>query len=210
MKTRHRTNWQLMIIGLIFFGLAGCKIEIEHELWLNADDSGKAKVELRVNLPLISETEATTSLNSENVLEALAQKVRNNPGTTLTELKTSSNHTAEDFTYIYTLDFSFANLQSLREVLFISPDKGLSVEKIKKKKQLTIDMRQLAMQDEGQSAEYLTMMDIALILKLHLPQKPKVISKEPSPTLKDKSVSWEFMLNDDYLADAEKLLKVQY
>lgn len=210
MKAKNRKGFWLVPMVIILLALGACKVEVDHEIWLNEDDSGKARLEMTINFPRMYDEEGSSNLDKDNALSEVADKVRNTPGTELTDLSIRTDHTDEDYNFIYNLEFSFANPKSMQAILFLDPEKGFSLEKVKGGKLFLLDTRQLAMQEEGDALEYLEMMDIDLGVKLHLPSKPKDIGKVPEFTEDENSLAWDMVLNTDYYGQETNILSVRY
>jgi hypothetical protein len=203
----------MILLGFMLLGLSACKIEFNHEIWLNKDNSGHAKVDFILNMPQYLEADAEDPMAKDNALADLADKLRDIPGIKITDMKMATNHDEEELNYHYSMEFTFDSLKALQMALFNDPDKGITIQKVKGKKQIVIDTRQLYLQDEGEMdeySEYLDMFNMNLSVKLNLPKKPRNMSDDPEYTVSKKSIKWDMVLDSDYYAKDTNLLVVEY
>ncbi|MDY0150736.1 MAG: hypothetical protein RBS43_00510 [Candidatus Cloacimonas sp.] len=203
----------LVMGAFILMALGACRVDLDHEIWLNTDDSGRAKLVFKINFPRVSEEDAMDLGEEDNALENMAEKVRNVPGAKVIALEKSTNHTDEDYNFTYSLELSFDTPQDLQKALCIYPDHGISLEKTKGSKTLVIDTRMLEMQDKAgmdEFSEYIDMFNVYLSVKLNLPDKPSEIGKEPDYTADKKMVRWEIEADSDYYSQEANLLTVKY
>lgn len=213
MITKKTKVLWLILAGILFLALGACRVDLDHEIWLNKDDSGRAKIVFKINFPRVTDEETMDLGEEDNALENMAEKVRNVPGAKVIAVEKSTNHSDEEYNFIYSLEFSFDTPQDLQKALCMYPDQGLSLVNTKGTKTLVIDTRTLEMQDKGgmdEFSEYIEMFDIYLSVKLNLPDTPSDIGKEPSYTTDKKMVRWDFEADSDYYDKEQNLLTVKY
>lgn len=202
------------LIAILLLGLSACKMDMEQEIWLSKNQSGKARVFVRLNIPMAYDEESMgeMDLNQNSALKAMADKAENVKGVSITKLDTETQHSEEEMNYLYTFEFTFNDLQGLREVICKSPDKGLNLEKTKKGKTLFMDSRQFVVADEGdaESIEYLSLIEMSLKTIVHLPKKPKAIDESGSFDKKTKTATWTEVINQDWYSTTEKPMQVTF
>jgi len=150
---KKNLGWLVVLLALL--SLAACKIDMEQEIWLNKNNSGRAAIRLALNIPMgyDAETMDSTDLGQENAMAELAERANSTKGVVVTKYDKTTAHTDEEMNFIYYLDFTFKDLDGLRSVLCIDPNSGITLEKTRKGKMLTIDARQLYLQVEGSDEE---------------------------------------------------------
>ncbi|MDD2229387.1 MAG: hypothetical protein PHY48_08250 [Candidatus Cloacimonetes bacterium] len=211
MKTAKLNSFWLPILGLLLLGLGACRIDLNHEIWLNNDNSGRARIETSITIPNMDDEESMkASLGTENGLDSLATIVRETVGAELIKIDQESSFNDEEMNILYYLEFSFDNIQTLQKILCIEPDKGISIEKTGKTKTLRIDPRQFAMQESGDYQEYFGMISMNMSLKINLPEKAKEVNPAYPNFKKQKKLSWAFPLDEDWYNEEEHVISVKY
>jgi len=209
---KKNLGWLVVLLALL--SLAACKIDMEQEIWLNKNNSGRAAIRLALNIPMgyDAETMDSTDLGQENAMAELAERANSTKGVVVTKYDKTTAHTDEEMNFIYYLDFTFKDLDGLRSVLCIDPNSGITLEKTRKGKMLTIDARQLYLQVEGsdEEMEYLGFLDMTMITTLHLPKKAKWIDESGYGTKKGKKVNWTILIDDEWYANESVPLSVLF
>ncbi|HPM05256.1 MAG TPA: hypothetical protein PL160_06010, partial [Candidatus Cloacimonas sp.] len=139
------------MIALLFLGLSACKMDLEQEVWLKKDNSGKAKVFVHLNIPMGYDAASMDEmdLNSNSALKAMMEKAKEIKGVEITRFDTETQHSEEEMNFLYTYEFNFQDLQGLQAALCISDEKGISLQKEKKGKALSLDARQFMVVEEA-------------------------------------------------------------
>ena len=210
MIVSRRNPWLLAAI-LMLVGLSACKVDLDQEVWLNADNSGKALLKAAVSIPRFSEDdEENAKLSSENALQDFADRVKDNAGATLNRFETNTDHSSDDYKYIYELEFAFKDLQTLRNIICEDSSQGFNVENAKGGKVLALDIHNLLLQQESDIQDYLNMMDMDMTISLHLPQEPtKIVSDIPHVATK-QDVVWTVTLDDKWYRQNLKPILVSF
>ena len=205
-------GWLLVLLSLL--SLAACKIDMEQEIWLNKNNSGRAAIKVALNIPMgyDAETMDTMDLGQENAIAELAERACKTDGVVVTKYDKETAHSDEEMNFIYYLDFTFKDLDGLRSVLCIDPNSGITLEKTKKGKMLNIDARQLYLQVEGseEEMEYFGFLDMTLFTTINLPKKAKRIDESGYGTKKGKRVKWTIPIDDDWYANDSVPLSVLF
>lgn len=210
MRASIRKPW-ILLSTLVMLGLGACKVEMSQEVWLNADNSGKALLEAKVSLPRFSEEDTEpANMDSENVFQDFADRVNANPGAKITQYDISTDHSSDEYVYHYTLEFTYDKLQTLRNVICEDSLKGIYLERTNKQKLLTTDLRDFLMQKESDMQEYMGLLDIAMTFKLHLPSAPIKVESEAAYNIDKNEVSWAFTLDDNWYRKAKMPVQVQF
>lgn len=203
-----------VLITLLLLGLSACKMEMEQEIWLKKNDSGKARVFVRLNIPMAYDEESMgdMDLNKNSALSGMAEKAKSVKGVKIIKLDTETNNTEEEMNYLYTFEFSFQDIAGLQEVLCLNPDLGIRLEKTKKGKTLHLDSRQFMLTEKGdaESMEYLSFIDMNLKTIVHLPKKPKAIDETGIIDKKTKTATWNEVIDSDWYSYSEKPMQVSF
>lgn len=200
------------LIAILLLGLSACKMDMEQEIWLSKNQSGKARVFVRLNIPMAYDEESMgeMDLNQNSAMKAMAEKAKTVKGIDITKLDTETRHSDEEMNYLYTFEFTFKDLQGLREVLCLNPDRGITLNKTKQGKALNLDSRQFVLTEEGEeeSLEYLSFVDVSLKTIVHLPKKPKAIDASGTMDKKAKTATWKEIIDKDWYANSENSMQV--
>ncbi|PKN73793.1 MAG: hypothetical protein CVU50_01000 [Candidatus Cloacimonetes bacterium HGW-Cloacimonetes-3] len=204
-------TYLLPVLGLILLALGACRVDIDHEIWISADESGRARISTSIVLPVVDDQmDIEESLGKDNALDELAARVRATEGAELTKLDKESSSINDEVTILYYMEFTFNNLQTLQKIICLEPDKGISHVKKGKERTLSIDPHQFSLQSADEYQEYLSFFDMNMSLKLHLPYKTKEVIPEYSGSKKQKSLEWEFILDEDWYADEQHVITIKY
>ncbi len=202
------------MIALLFLGLSACKMDLEQEVWLKKDNSGKAKVFVHLNIPMGYDAASMDEmdLNSNSALKAMMEKAKEIKGVEITRFDTETQHSEEEMNFLYTYEFNFQDLQGLQAALCISDEKGISLQKEKKGKALSLDARQFMVVEEAdqETLAYLEYVDTTLKTIIHLPKKPKLASSDGVIDKKNKTVSWTTKITQDWYSPSEQVMKVVF
>ena len=202
MKHSNFKFWML-VSAVLMLGLGACKLELGQEIWLNEDNSGRARLEAEVVIPRMAEGEEGDGPSDDNALQDYADRIAGNPGATLSLYETSTNHNPDEFRYLYELEFSFNNLQTLRNIICIDSTRGFNVDLATGNKQAEIDPHNFLMQEESDIQEYFSLMDVSMDLVLHLPSEPQKIDTKAAYIAAEKELSWEFTLDQEWYKQPE-------
>lgn len=190
---------RMLLLMLILLGLGACKLQLDQEIWLNADNSGRARLEAEGIIPRMAEGEdETNGPSDENALQDYADRIAENSGAVMELYEMSTDHNPDELRYIYQLEFSFDNLQTLRNVICIDSTRGFNVDQATSYKLADIDPHNLLMQQESDIQEYFSLMDINMKLVLHLPNEPKKIDSKAPALVTGKEIIWNFTLDQDW------------
>jgi len=202
------------MIALLFLGLSACKMDLEQEVWLKKDNSGKAKVFVHLNIPMGYDAASMDEmdLNSNSALKAMMEKAKEIKGVEITRFDTETQHSEEEMNFLYTYEFNFQDLQGLQAALCISDEKGISLQKEKKGKALSLDARQFMVVEEAdqETLAYLEYVDTTLKTIIHLPKKPKLASSDGVIDKKNKTVRWTTKITQDWYSPSEQVMKVVF
>lgn len=206
-----KSKFWILLSVLVMLGLGACKVDMTQEIWLNADNSGKALLEARVSLPRFSEEDtAPANMDSENVFQDFADRVKANPGAEITSYEITTDHSSDEYVYNYSLEFTYDKLQTLRNVICEDSLKGFNLERTNKQKLLTTDLRNFLMQKESDMQEYLGLLDIDMVFRLHLPSEPVKVQSEAKYNQTKNEIDWTFKLDDNWYRKAKMPVQVQF
>jgi len=209
-----KRNILWLLTAFLLLALGACKMEMEQEIWLKKNESGKARVFVRLNIPMAYDEESMgdMDLNKNSALSAMADKAKTVKGIEITKLDTETQHTDDEMNYLYTFEFNFKDVNGLREVLCLNPEKGIYLDKTKKGRTLNLDSRQFVLTEEGdeESMEYLSYIDMSLKTIIHLPKKPKAIDENGTMDKKAKTATWSETINQDWYSTDEKPMQVTF
>ncbi len=205
-------GWLLVLLSLL--ALTACKIDMEQEIWLNKNNSGRAAVKVALNIAMGYDANSMDSLDlgQNNAMAGLAERANNTEGVVVTRFDSATDHSDEEMNYIYYLDFTFKDLKGLRSVLCVDPNRGMAIKKTWKGKLLTMDARQFNLQMEGseEDMEYFSFLDMNLTTTVNLPKKAKRIDKSGYGTKLDKQVIWKTTIDEDWFAEDSVPLSVLF
>lgn len=190
---------RMLISAGLMLGLGACKLELGQEIWLNEDNSGKARLEAEVVIPRMAEgDDESLNMENDNALQDYADRLAKNPGAVLSLYETSTNHNPDEFRYVYEMEFSFDNLQTLRNIICIDTTQGFNVDQASGYKLAEINPHNFLMQEESDIQEYISLMDVTMDLVLHLPSEPQKIDTKTPYLAAEKEVSWKFTLDQKW------------
>lgn len=211
MHSTKLPTYLLPVIGLLLLALGACRIDIDHEIWISADESGKARINTSIVFPVVDDQmDIEETIGKDNALDELAARVRATDGAKLIKLDQETSSKNDEVTVLYFMEFTFDNLQTLQKIICLEPDKGIYYSKNGKERTLSIDPRQFSLQNSEEYQEYFSFFDINMSLKLNLPDKVKEVSPEYPDFKKKKSLEWKFMLDEDWYAAEEHLITLKY
>ncbi len=200
------------LIALLLMGLSACKMDLEQEIWLKKNNSGKAKVFVHLNIPMGYDAASMDEMdmNSNSALKAMMEKAKGIKGVEITRFDTETQHSEEEMNFLYTYEFNFADLKGLQAALCLTDEKGISMQKGKKGKVLSLDALQFMIVEEAdqETLAYLEYVDTNLKTTIHLPKKPKFASAEGVIDKKNKTVSWTAKITQDWYSQAEQIMQV--
>lgn len=209
---KRNLGWFVLLLSLI--SVAACKIDMEQEIWLNKNNSGKAAIKVALNIAMGYDAASMDSLDlgQNNAMAELAERANNTEGVVVTRYDTATDHSDEEMNYIYYLDFTFKDLNGLRSVLCVDPNSGMAIKKTWRGKLLTMDARQFNLQMEGseEDMEYFSFLDMNLTTIVNLPKKAKRIDKSGYGTKLDKQVIWKTTIDEDWFAEDSVPLSVLF
>lgn len=211
-NTPKKLLW--LFVALILLGLGACKMDMDQEIWLNKDESGRAKVAVKLNIPMAydEETMGEMDLTGNSALKELAERAKETEGIDITRYDTEADNTAEEMNYIYTMEFTFKDLKGLSNVMCTDPTKGITLQKTKKGKQLSMDPRNFLVQVEGseEDMEYISLIGMSLNTIIHLPKKPKSVDTSGTMNKKTKTATWNYILDEAWYAETDKIMTVVF
>ncbi len=212
-KLRTLTFYLLTL--LLLLGLSACRLDMEQEIWLNEDNSGKALISTTVVIPKLDDMEGMEEgmeegMGSESPLDEMAVLVADTPGATLIDSNRYDNSTDEEINLKYFLEFSFDKPETLAKIILTDPEKGIQLNVKGKDKTLVIDPRAFSLQETEEYSEYLDFLDMNMSLKLHLPKKVKELTPVDDLQAKGKDLSWSFKLDSEWYAENEHPISIKY
>lgn len=199
----------LMIFVLALLG--ACKFDMSYEIWLNADDSGKARMETSVSLPKMEGTmDIEDTITNDNSYSEMAQLIEETEGAELIGYDYKIDQTETEVVVTYFIDFSFNNVQTLQKVIIPDYEDGISIARKGKDKELTIDAMKLTLDTENQLQEYLSFLDMNMKIKLNLPSAAKNVNPVYEGLNKQKELIWDFHLDDEWADKESHTITVTY
>ena len=210
--TKQAFLW--LLSAFILLGFSACKMDMEQEIWLNRNGSGKAKVLIQVSVPVAYDEESMEDmgLSTNSALSAMADRARTVKGINVTRLDTETNHTGDETGYLYTFEFLFKDLKGLRQVLCLDANKGIVQKRVWFKKVLKLDSRQFLITEEGDEdmMPYLGFIDMTLKTVVHLPKKPKAIDESGIMNKDAKTAVWTEDIDQDWYDYPQKPKQVSF
>ncbi|GAB1468806.1 hypothetical protein MASR2M64_15600 [Candidatus Cloacimonadota bacterium] len=199
MKTDKQSFLKMSMWVILLIGLGACRIDVSHEIWLNKDDSGKARIEMSMILPAMDELGSIDELLAkDNPFDSLATIVRNTEGAELISIDSKASETADEVTFNYFMEFTFNNPQTLQKIICTDPDRGVKFSKQGKKKSLALDLRQLSLQASIGSQDYIDLLSMNMVFKLNLPSAAKEINPMENNKKKQKNLLWQYPMDQDW------------
>lgn len=199
-----------MLIVLLL-GLGACRLDMEQEIWMNEDNSGKALITTTVVIPKMEDMDLMEEgMSTESPLDEMAVLVANTEGAELIDSNRFDNSTDEEINLKYYLEFSFDKPETLAKIILTDPEVGLQLSVKGKDRTLVLDPRAFSLQETEEYSEYLDFLDMNMNLKLHLPKKYKELSPADDTQEKGKDLSWSYKLDSDWYAEDERPISIKY
>lgn len=198
---------------IILLGLSACKIDMEQEIWLKKDESGKVslKIDMQIPVGIDNVTPELKQLYSVNAFYPLAEIAEKTPGIVITELSQRENHSDKDTHFTYWMNFTFENMEGLNKVLSAKGKNAISLVKEGKNRILSIETDDLALlESEDIDYSWFELLEINFHNKIHLPAKIKKIDDGGYGKCTSKTATWNIAFDDDWLSSKSHLLYVIY
>ncbi|HNQ43527.1 MAG TPA: hypothetical protein PKI59_03825, partial [Candidatus Cloacimonadota bacterium] len=189
--------------------VAACKMDIKHEIWLNNNGSGKAKLNFFVNFPIFAGGEAM-QYQLSSAFGDIAEEMRSSKGYNLLKHQTIIDTTESEINYNEVLEFKFADLDKLNHILKVADSDPIRLNKQKKITILSLNPPEFKLLNQEKQKENLTLFDIEAELKLHLPAKPKSIQGYEPSEQKGKLITWKWLLDEYWYVDMEENIVIEY
>jgi hypothetical protein len=202
----------IKLVTLVILALLGaCKFDMSYEIWLNADDSGKARMETSVSLPKMEGTmDIEDTITNDNSYSEMAQLIEETEGAELIGYDYKIDQTETEMIVTYFIDFTFNNVQTLQKVIIPDYEEGIRLAKKGKDKELSIDAMKLTIDAENQLQEYLSFLDMNMKIKLNLPSPAKSVDPAYEGLNKQKELSWDFHLDDEWADQESHTITITY
>jgi len=206
----NRYSILVLLVSMIL--IAGCNMDLENEVWLNKDGSGKAAIRAFVEYSKADAGEEDMDLAKRKVLQNYVKLIEKTPGAILTSDKSTDLSDAEYISASFQVEFRFDNLATLNKILAVDKQNAFEIVK-KANTELKINSSRLHMIDAGTltdaTPDY-NMFEINYSLIMHTPSK--IVSSDASSGKRsgDMTMTWNFRIDDDWFKEPAKQIIVKY
>jgi hypothetical protein len=202
----------LFILVLVLI-LAGCKVDLKDEIWLNSDASGKAQIEAYIEYASdVKDYNADTFL-TENMLGDYIDLIDKTKGAKLISQNIIDKSKDDLMAATYRVEFSFDKIGTLNQILAVENTSAVTYHKDKHYGEVTLHPDKMSLVDmEGMKLDLSkeSPFDISYHLVLHTPAKIKSTNAKVESRLNDKSVQWDFVIDDAWYKDPLKSIIVKF